>query len=669
MASSEERPDSGSGAAAAAAGDADALAVPPLTLINARGEVSQRLANWIDEYVQPLSAVAEGASATTGGSFLGQREMAVVAALGVRGCGKSTLLNELFGSRFAVGRAYGRRARGTRGCTISVAAVPPAPWLLLMDSEGVDGREVEEAEEMEEAEAEALIAEADSRAASRRSTGAADATAAGRGGGAVLAAAGGGGVDGGGHAGHRARPPSMRRAEKVAMLAATIADVLVINVWYADLGRAEAAGYVPLVRTIFSEHLKLFTKESPARSKLLFVVHDHDDGSPLASVAKVIERDVLAIWANQVEKPAEYSGTRVRDHFDVEVLSLPHPRYRAEQYAAALNALRDRILQGRGAETGVAIASEGAVAFTRAPANLLAPAVSKELPVEGFATYVEMVWRELVEANDIDTPGYSELLAVYRCDRVAERLHALAHEQIAKWYAEVDSGKVVENFGRKAQELLNSTGEQYDADTSAYATTDGALIRSRKRHELMSTLQNHLRALFNRQVQILQNQALNKFRDQMLSLIADRSGMVSEFESQFLVRRVDEFFFKRAEELLVPSMRLTYRASRTDLQNTLLEAASRYRDSPTSQLQAMTRMEKRAMAPMPKQRGVVVGFGLNTALRPRGYGNFQLIASTSRGPHTFNATMCNDADLAEQEGHGKVPLFRWQPTIHFDVDL
>ncbi|KAK4530248.1 hypothetical protein CCYA_CCYA03G1105 [Cyanidiococcus yangmingshanensis] len=639
----------------ATSGAADG-APAPLHLIDARGELTPALPDWIAEHVQPLGTEST-ANSTSGaeGGFLGHRELAVVASLGPRGCGKSALLNTLFGSKFVVGRAFGRHARGTRGCFCSVAA-PRAPWLLLLDSEGVDGRETEESAEIEDAEAEALLREADARASARSAARRLEGVPA-------IDRAESGERD-------RARQLASQRANRVAMLAATISDVLIMNTWYADIGRAEASGYIPLARTVFSEHLKLFTKESPARSKILFVVHDHDDGSPLEAIASIIERDLEGIWANQIEKPLEYRESRIQDHFDVEVVSLPHPRYRADAYNKAIDTLRARFLTGAGA-TGVVLWPRSGRSTTPSESeqNLLAPTYSKELPAEGFATYVDMVWRELIEPKEGSLPEYAELVAAHRCGVIYDRLLRAALDQISKWYNQVDSSKVVEGFGSKAQELLSVTGEQYDSETSAFATSDASLIRNRKRHELMSTLQNHIRSLFNRQIQILQNQAMTRFRDQMLALIADRSGMVSEFECQFLVRRMDEFFNRKAEELLVPSMRLSYRTSRTDLQNTLLEAANKYRDSPTAQLQAMTRMEKRAMAPPPKQRGVVIGFGLNTALRPRGYGNFQLIASTSRGPHTFNASICNDADLAEQEGHGKVPLLRWQPTVHFDIDI
>jgi hypothetical protein len=629
-------------------------ATAPLHMISTQGELNPALGDWISLNVRPLDAelTANNVAGNEAG-FLGQRELAVVTSLGPRGSGKSALLNDLFGTRFATGRTFARHARGTRGCFCSVAG-PQAPWLLLLDSEGIDGRETEETAELEDAEAEALLVEAESRArlTGRRGDSASAADHAGAG------------------ARERALQLTVPRAIRVAMLATTISDVMLVNVWYADIGRAEASGYVPLIRTIFSEHLKLFTKESPARSKILFIVHDHDDGSPLEAIAAIIERDLEAVWATQVEKPVEYRDARIGDHFDIEVISLPHRRYRAEAYNKAIDALRSRFLTGRGA-TGAVLWPQSSSSADAAEIyqNLLAPRYSKELPVEGFATYVDMVWRELIEPKEGGLPDYAELVAAHRCGVVFDRLLRSALEQISKWYNQVDSGKLVDGFGSKAQELLTTTGEKYDSETSALTSSSASLVRNRKRHELVSTLQNHIRALFNRQIQLLQNQTMTRFRDQMLALIADRSGMVSEFECQFLVRRMDEFFNRKAEELLVPSMRLSYRSSRTDLQNTLLEAANKYRDSPTAQLQAMTRMEKRAMAPPSKQRGVVIGFGLNTALRPRGYGNFQLIASTSRGPHTFNASICNDADLAEQEGHGKVPLFRWQPTVHFDIDL
>lgn len=51
------------------------------------------------------------------------------------------------------------------------------------------------------------------------------------------------------------------------------------------------------------------------------------------------------------------------------------------------------------------------------------------------------------------------------------------------------------------------------------------------------------------------------------------------------------------------------------------------------------------------------------------YGNFQLVTGYSDGPLAMNFSVCNDANAAEQEGHGKVPFFKFQPTLNYELDL
>jgi len=83
----------------------------------------------------------------------------------------------------------------------------------------------------------------------------------------------------------------------------------------------------------------------------------------------------------------------------------------------------------------------------------------------------------------------------------------------------------------------------------------------------------------------------------------------------------------------------------------------------------MQRVEKKTSNSGLKQSGVVVGFGLTTAVRPSGFGNFQLVTSYSHGPHVFNFSLVNDRDVAEQEGQGKIKPIRIQPSLNFDIDL
>ena len=56
-------------------------------------------------------------------------------------------------------------------------------------------------------------------------------------------------------------------------------------------------------------------------------------------------------------------------------------------------------------------------------------------------------------------------------------------------------------------------------------------------------------------------------------------------------------------------------------------------------------------------------------MRPRGFGNLQLVSSYSHGPHVFNFSLVNDLDVAEQEGQTRIKPIRIQPSLNFDVDI
>jgi hypothetical protein len=101
----------------------------------------------------------------------------------------------------------------------------------------------------------------------------------------------------------------------------------------------------------------------------------------------------------------------------------------------------------------------------------------------------------------------------------------------------------------------------------------------------------------------------------------------------------------------------------------LIEFSEKFKESPIVKLQSLQRLEKQTSTSGLKQSGIVIGFGLTAALRPHGFGNFQLITSYTQGPHVFNFSLVNDRDIAEQEGQGKIKPFRIQPSLNFDIEL
>lgn len=60
-----------------------------------------------------------------------------------------------------------------------------------------------------------------------------------------------------------------------SLLALALSDVLLVNVWFQDLGRHDASN-LSLLRTVMEVHLQLFGRtERPIRTVLLFIIRDH----------------------------------------------------------------------------------------------------------------------------------------------------------------------------------------------------------------------------------------------------------------------------------------------------------------------------------------------------------------------------------------------------------
>lgn len=521
-------------------------------------------------------------------------DLITVAILGARGTGKSTLLNRLFDTDFEVSRPFA--GKGTSGAVLATS--PAAPSILLLDSQGADGRD-----------------------------GDASADVVGR----------------------------------VATFSLAFADVLLFNVWAADLGRFEAAGY-GLLRTIFCEFIKVFQPDEGRRTLLLFVVRDHDDGSSVESLRTLLRTDLNGLWAGIEDKPAAAAEAPLDAFFDLDVVALPHIRHRAEEFNAGVATLRARFLAS--ADVGGEEAEAAAAADDAQP--LLKAEYSKAVPADALGTYAEVVWSELAKDRAAALPSKGELVAAYRCDLASDAAMRVAAPTLGRWTTDVDRGRGVPSFGNKASSLLSSAMDKFDTVTLAHA---GSPARTKKRAELHDTLAARLRGLFHKQILGLQNTALTKYKEMLLLAVSSGGGGLTDEAQADALRRVDEWFSRKAEELLVPSLRMSFRPARLEVHNVLSDYTAKFKDSPTVQLQAMRRLERQASRPPSKPRNVSVGLGLTGAVRPRGYGNVQLVTGYSRGPHVVNMTVCNDADAAEQEGQGKVPFFRLQPTLNFDIDL
>jgi len=194
------------------------------------------------------------------------------------------------------------------------------------------------------------------------------------------------------------------------------------------------------------------------------------------------------------------------------------------------------------------------------------------------------------------------------------------------------------------------------------------MVSIEKIKELSDMVQGRITSLFTSQLLILQTQALDKFKD-LLVWQAKNSQKEFEFEKGIAITQVNDWFESKASKISIPEMRLDFIGAKKELQQVLGEVSEKFKESAVSKLISIQKTGKKTSKGKLKQSGVVIGFGITAAVRPRGFGNLQLVSSYSHGPHVFNFSLVNDLDVAEQEGQTRIKPIRIQPSLNFDVDI
>ncbi|KAL0537490.1 hypothetical protein IC582_026468 [Cucumis melo] len=82
-----------------------------------------------------------------------------------------------------------------------------------------------------------------------------------------------------------------------ALFALVVSDIVLINMWYHDIGREQAA-IKPFLKTVFQVMMRLF---SPRKTTLMFVIRDKTR-TPLKNLKPVLREDVKKDWLRLEEE-------------------------------------------------------------------------------------------------------------------------------------------------------------------------------------------------------------------------------------------------------------------------------------------------------------------------------------------------------------------------------
>jgi len=261
---------------------------------------------------------------------------------------------------------------------------------------------------------------------------------------------------------------------------------------------------------------------------------------------------------------------------------------------------------------------------------------------------------------------YQDIFELSQIGKVHNDLLLTANYVFKNWSYFVLNGKVIENFGFIVSKFLIGIIEEFEKTLPFHLQNNPNSLKAIK--SLSGIVQSRITSLFTIQLLILQTQALDKFKDTLIRQ-AKHSNKEFEFEKGVAILQVNDWFDSKASKISVPEMHLDFINAKKELQQVLGEVAEKFKDSTVSKLISIQKTGQKTSKGKLKQSGIVVGFGLTAAVKPRGFGNLQIITSYSQGPHVFNFSLVNDYDIAQQEGQSRIKSIRIQPSLNFDIDI
>lgn len=421
---------------------------------------------------------------------IGPEALSIISVLGAQASGKSTLLNLLFGTKFSVAARSAVATATTKG--IFAATAIDNDRMVALDVEGSDSRE-------------------------------------------------------------RGRDGRLFHG-RLASFVTAVSDAIVINIWYHDLGRFDAAGYA-LMREIFEEAIKIDELDPGRfRTRLIFTLRDVD--------ADVNDSDVEAILYGDVDEVFGKisADANVRDLFDISFVALPHMRHNEDGFKTSVEEFSRRLTGTEGDDL------------------LLQTEYSKGIPADGCGTFTRSLWESHYASkgtNSAESPeGGVVLMAAFKCNEAFSEALSDANTALKTISTTLDAGEKYEGLGTKAAEIMNAALDAYDTATIDYKDDS---IQSRKRRELESIIDTSQHSLFMKQIQVLRENALAHFKSTTAS---------EDMPSDLAFYTADSLFQREAEESKRPGSSWNANQERNDLQNMMQEISTQRKRLLSSQVSA-----------------------------------------------------------------------------------
>lgn len=358
--------------------------------------------------------------------------------------------------------------------------------------------------------------------------------------------------------------------KKISLFALAISEVLLVNMWFQDIGRYNASNYA-LLKTVFELNLQLFQKNKTGKTLLLFTIRDHDDRTPMDALEDQLMKDIQNIW-NSLIRPDEFKSSLVSDFFDFEFVGLPHKVYREKDFFEEVDKLRDRFVN---------------------PSNnkyLFQAKYKKNVPIDGFQFYASSIWETILKNKDLDLPTQKEMLAMYRCGAISNEVYAEFENKVVEWGESVRKKKLVTKLGKEAEQAANLVIDSYTAQTALYAPA----VVDLKKAELLERMKAAVHDVFRSQLLLIRENAVQAFK-KLLSQVVRRDSVLLDFEDTVQKIKVEilAFFDSKAQEAIYPGEEW----DSTEYRDQLIGEIERHiEDERAHQVRILTDNEKQLLA-------------------------------------------------------------------------
>jgi energy-coupling factor transporter ATP-binding protein EcfA2 len=478
-------------------------------------------------------------------SDLAEESYSIVAAIGVDGAGKTTLLNEVFGTTFPeTGRFSGhqdgpsaseRRGVTDQGRHSSPAATYVAGSLGNKPKHSTGRILLSRAEPLARSlilaqpPQELLVLDIDGLSAH------------------------GAGAESLLRVRNFASPQQLRTDTVAVQLGFALADIVVFNVLYHDLSRSSASG-LRYLRSVLEVYLRLCaggmlrgfeTMPSPSKKRLILVVIRDFEEEEVSrdDVSAAFQEDFAALWA-RMTKPSRFANSRYSEFFSLEYAFMPSALLRKIDFMRRVGELQRRFLDPTA--DGYFFQKEGGRADGSVRFACPVPISEMEMHTESVFKALQQIAKDRSAGqsdSELGADGNAELEAAYRCDEISNFIFCQYLESVRIWKSRAEDGRIIENFGKEADTLLQNAIAEYERDAAAFRDTKSF---HRKRGELRTAILNDLRTVYAKQLLKLREVAFDRFKLALTRVqVTDR--VEKDVEKQ--IRENEKYFIEQADLL------------------------------------------------------------------------------------------------------------------------